>query len=548
MNGLHQGPPPILGFAQRAQSQLWYTLNFTKPTARTLPSFDAPVIVGDDIHARTERRILELGCTLELAWYNPATPWAAFVSHPGRGALYNDWSWLLSSAHDGSEQIEVDGMARWVLPAQHRTMGSKIQRFVNALMALAGVGNRRKRPFAPLEEPASPFDTADEAFCALRIWRAELLARVAYLSWRRARRAKPAIEGLSSNDLNAWDLWKRRGIPIAYIWSFSHQADVALAGFRAAYPANEILVVNAHLPPPRVLLEARSRSDGFTYLRPSRLEGLLTSHFHHNDCFDALERIDARIVYLDEPYSEHSAPPTPPGAYDTLENEDLELADDEERVTLADLLAFRVAKMPRSASNPPPSTRPLLGQLTSPTPEDSSAAGEDERTAPLASNLDRAHVVLMIDDFVRKATKYTQGQSVDELAGEVSLGADLPYTHHCALSFPAATELHFVYTLLANQYDCDRSSLWALALRHGLPFRPMFSEAYGTFIREARKDAVLKEINRVKIPPTWIKNLPEAPIPSTVPRSAASYCIAYWRAIVRQSCLSLDMDRIHLDL
>ncbi|GJE92996.1 hypothetical protein PsYK624_091550 [Phanerochaete sordida] len=556
-----QFTPPTSGVAYRQGGRLWYILNVPDPRKRQFPPADALKPDGKlDLYPE-DKLEFELGAAQDFAPYRPSQPWAPFAPRKGRW-LPLGWDWIFDSPYRISPIKDGDD-TQWDFHSEDYRLGGFFDDNIERLVGMWGLFSQHIPFLGPYRAPKGPFPDARAADDALQAWKVHLRARLAYISWyvaktplmpiTRPRVSDPVLNNFLdcfaehleragvAVDLDAvgdrfagdWALWKRRGIPIAYLWGSAQQSDPELKAFRADYPDNDISIPNAHTRPPRVIVQAARRDTPAGLVMRPKLKRYLDADMHHDDFINDLERINVRVYYEDSPYSPDSAPPSPTDP--SLDEDDIEPLSPGYPLRFDEILPFRVTT---NASNPDAMRSPptLMTRLTTPRPEtrddDEEEVGAEDGEPQRSEGEDVALLVDRIDRMTFELGLYAEGKSSADILGDFALGANSSFVNHCAIAVPPTTEVHMLYHLLTND-DVDRSDLWTLALQFGLPFRPLFSAEFAAFYRGRERERARNEVHQRRFEPTWLLQLPEAPIPVLRSRTPQDYCLAYLRTIER---------------
>ncbi|GJF00795.1 hypothetical protein PsYK624_170960 [Phanerochaete sordida] len=128
----------------------------------------------------------------------------------------------------------------------------------------------------------------------------------------------------------------------------------------------------------------------------------------------------------------------------------------------------------------------------------------------------KSSVVRTIEEFVARSLTHAEGAATPIASSELVASRDVTFIRHCRITYPAATELLLLHLVLTcEEHPVERVDLWTTALKHGLPFRPLFTADYSQWIIDKHRERILEH---------------ETPLLARNPKSPFNYYVAWVRA------------------
>lgn len=573
---------PICGHALRAEGQLWYMYQFeSSPSYAFIPSY-APS--AQNLYAHPA-----------FVKWNKARPWEPFAPrHAGQWAPYG-WNAIFGPQTTLPDYVQVSSglHVAYQLTGHLLDVASDTSRLILLARPLfSDAFNDMFSPAIPEAPPQRAYSTESAARAAVGQWREVCLDNLAFFAYKQSERSNEGriyntsdstlvafldyflkVVGrkgvafdpagfTAEEDWIAWRTWALANIPFAYRWSAEYAELAELAVFDPLNPNSKLTLDNADDPGPRSYAIANSSlAQPGRRVHSTRADSF-EQRFQYSDIISVFEKINVRVFWKDKlwdsvdasiPWSDFYAdiiPDVEAAAEDDDDTISLGSAPDEDAdrpiVDVADLIA-RYGASPAVFNDDGGSVAAtevptLVHRLASPAPSSTAVEGASRPAAEAepdaadepfdATEMYRNIVADLEDRFEQLKLFMADDGDIEVIPQEIHLPVDPRFVEHCDITFPAATELWFLYKLAFHR-SITRRSLWYAALKAGLPFRPRFSEIVGRRLIDEYRVPILSDWPPEDREPAWIASPREPPLPVPQPISNATYELQYRRTIER---------------
>ncbi|GJF00953.1 hypothetical protein PsYK624_172570 [Phanerochaete sordida] len=545
-------------FVRRQDEHLWFVYGTDDPSRFPLPSVP---LLDNKLDNRGLRSWPGQKDRLVPVCWDPAAPWLAFTPTPPY-PIPMDWDWVFTSELNDVVEIRTAGISYYRVSSDSLEAGREVARLTAAMIQHIEPHAGRQQRLA--RSPIAPqYLTAEEAQKDVAAWKAFCLDCLAYATYRQRQLPvdldKPALEDRLEKTFYRWFIrkmprrgvvfypptfgraneqewhsWIDEGLPVAHSWDDNMAADAALNFLNPKVPRAFLKITNANDPGPRKFAEILSSRDAKAYTLPEHWRERFEKTYRSISVVSAEKKINLQVFLLDCPKDDPGADSeilTRPHPFHPRQPLDLTL------FLPRPLMQYSSDESDREQTVRPAGGPSLAERLQAPLPprrretHASSRPTNDGSTPrpPTRADLTRRVREEILDE-VRERKLFVGDDG--GVMGEEAVGGSTAFANACRLEFGPATELVLLEAHLASTVS-DRGLVWGTMLRVGLPFKPSFTEAFGSRYRDAHREADLESLPVLPFAPSWTIPLDEGPVASPHLARADFFCVTWMRNVER---------------